>query len=476
MRPRYTFKRTADAIGALRLAKELERREGWSRDRLEAYQRERLGALVRHAVDRSAFYRERFAGLDARGEIDLQALPALDKATMMENFDRLVTDDRLRLAEIERHLASLESDAYHLGEYRAMTTGGTTGRKGVFVFGRREWSHVLASGLRLFGYMGITPRLPRRWRICLIGAPSPLHMTNRMAATLRLPVHVSHPLPVTMPIPRLVEELNAFQPELVSVFPSVASLLAEEQLAGRLRIAPSVVSTTSEVRTREMEERIRGAWCVEPFDAYGITEAGAAAADCDRHKGFHFSEDLSILEVVDEENRPVPAGTPGAKYLLTNLFNYTQPLIRYEMSDIFTLSPEPCPCGRPFRLVSAIEGRSDDILRLPGPAGEVAVHPLNLRSPMAAIAEVRQYQIVHDPSLLEVRVLAREGISRNDVSARIGQALRENITALDASPPEIRVEFVDDFERDAAMGKFKIVQARDNGPAKVAAGRPPVGA
>lgn len=459
MRGSYTFKRMADAAGALKLAKELERREGWSRDELEAHQRERLGALVRHAVARSPFYRERYAGLDTHGDVDLQALPTLDKATMMGNFDRLVTDDRLRLADVERHLAGLESDAYYLDGYRAMTTGGTTGRKGVFVFGRSEWSTVLATTMRWLGYMGVKPRLPR-WKICPVGAPSPLHMTNRMAATMRIPVHVVRPLPVTMPIPRLVEELNAFQPEFVNAFPSVASLLAEEQLAGRLHIAPSVVSTTSEVRTREMGERIKRGWGVDPFDGYGVTEAGTIAAQCERRQGFHFSEDLSILEVIGEDDRPVPAGTPGAKYFLTNLFNYTQPLIRYEMSDIFTLSPEPCGCGRPFQLVRAIEGRSDDILRLPGRAGEVAVHPLNLRSPMAAIADVRQYQIVHEPSLLEVRVLAREGIARGELSEKIGKALSEKIAALDASPPEIRVEFVDDFERDAAMGKFKIVVAR----------------
>ena len=68
--------------------------------------------------------------------MELSALPVLTKAEMMERFDELVTDPRLRLRELLDHLETVGDDALYLGEYRAMTTSGSSGRKGVFVYDR----------------------------------------------------------------------------------------------------------------------------------------------------------------------------------------------------------------------------------------------------------------------------------------------------------------------------------------------------
>ena len=60
----YQTKRIADMAGAMRLARELIGHDHWSADELAAFQRRRLGEVVRHAVASSRFYRERYAGLD----------------------------------------------------------------------------------------------------------------------------------------------------------------------------------------------------------------------------------------------------------------------------------------------------------------------------------------------------------------------------------------------------------------------------
>ena len=62
----------------------------------------------------------------------------------------------------------------------------------------------------------------------------------------------------------------------------------------------------------------------------------------------HVRDDLVIVEVVDEDMRPVRAGMPGHRVLLTNLVNLTQPLIRYEVTDMLCRSEETCTCGRRF--------------------------------------------------------------------------------------------------------------------------------
>ncbi len=105
-------------------------------------------------------------------------------------------------------------------------------------------------------------------------------MTRPVSATSSIGVHRVLSLPVTLPIERLVEVLNRFQPEFMNVYPSVAMRLAEEQLAGRLHLSLANMSTSSEMRTPEMTERIVEAFAVRPFDFYGTTE-GLWGCECE---------------------------------------------------------------------------------------------------------------------------------------------------------------------------------------------------
>jgi phenylacetate-coenzyme A ligase PaaK-like adenylate-forming protein len=123
-------RRFADIAGALRSARELIAHDRWTAEELAAHQRRRLERLVRHATASSRFYRERYAGLDPGDPVELRRLPAIDKATVMERFDDLVCDQRLTLGAVEAHLDGLTRDELLLGRYRAMATGGSTGRKG----------------------------------------------------------------------------------------------------------------------------------------------------------------------------------------------------------------------------------------------------------------------------------------------------------------------------------------------------------
>ena len=239
----YQRKRLVDVAHGLKLSKALAEQERWPRDRLVEHQRRRVDGLVRHAMERSPFYRERFAGLVGDGPVELSALPILDKATMMERFDDLVTDRRLRRDELLRDLETLDRDALHFGEYRVMATSGSSGAKGLFVYDRPGWAGIAAMFFPRHGELaGLRPRLPRV-RLALLGGGAPTHMSARGAATLKIGVHRLLALPVTAPLPQIVEALNDFQPQFLSSYPSLTTLLAEEQLRGRLQIAPTGMST-----------------------------------------------------------------------------------------------------------------------------------------------------------------------------------------------------------------------------------------
>jgi phenylacetate-CoA ligase len=332
MRLGYNVKRFQDVGRALLIRGRLIARDRWTRQELSEFQDRQLKSLVSHAIGHSSFYHELYSRIDAGKGVLLKDLPIINKAIMMENFDRFVTDPRLKLADLQTHVREITRDEYYLGEYRVFTTSGSSGQKGVFVSNRREWSTALAGFFRCAGFMGLSPRFPNRWRVASVGGDSPMHVTYRMAVSTDIGINKNLRLQATAGIQDLVRSLNAFQPDVLVAYSSMAGLLALEQLEGRLDIRPQVVSTMAEVRTGDMDRKIREAWGVIPFDNYGMTEAGIVfGTDCPYHCGIHIFEDLFIVEVVDENNRPVPDGSPGHKLLITNLFNYTQPLIRYEV-------------------------------------------------------------------------------------------------------------------------------------------------
>jgi phenylacetate-CoA ligase len=453
-------RRLGDAAGAMHHYRHLTS-AGTPREELLALQQRRLVATARHAAAASPLYRELYAGIELAEDLDVRALPVVTKAMLMERFDEWVSDPRLRLSEVEAHLERLRDDELYLGTYRCMPTGGTTGRKGVFVYDRDEWRRCLTAFPRWSELTGLRPRLPRRARLANVGATSPLHMSARFSLSIDLGLYAGCRLDARTPLRELVAALNEHRPEYFVVYASMASLLAVEQLEGRLHIAPRVVCTLAEVRTEEMTANIRAAWGVEPFDLYATTE-GFYGGDCKHHQGMHVFEDLGLMESVDERGDPVPDGVPGAKLLVTSFIKRTQPLLRYEISDMAALTAAPCPCGRPLARIVSIQGRSDDILHMAGTDGRtVAVHPLTLRSPMAGIGELRQYKVIHDDDGLHVLVALRDAAPADEVSRRIDAALRLKLLAAGVADPRLDVSIVAELPREQGhSAKFKLIESR----------------
>ena len=163
------FEKLQTGLGALAESRRLTSHDQWTTAQLARYGHERLLALLTHARTHSPFYRDRLAGVRLGPDLELASLPTLDKATMLESFDELMTDRRLHLAELERHLTEAQGDPLYLGDYRIMATGGTTGRRGLFAYSRRDWREVIGGTIRwTTGFLGLAPRLPRRRRIAAI--------------------------------------------------------------------------------------------------------------------------------------------------------------------------------------------------------------------------------------------------------------------------------------------------------------------
>jgi putative adenylate-forming enzyme len=457
---RYHQRRVADTAAALRLARTQTAREQGPRAQLADYQQQRLEAVVRHAAIHSPFYRRRLAetGALGNGPVQLQRLPVLNKSVLMEHFDELVCDPRLRRDQLLEWAGQLTGDQLYLDRYRIMLTSGSSGRPGLFVYDPAGWRSTCAQLLRISSWAGLRPSLPRQ-RLALLGGAAPSHISRQGAATLAVGLHRVLSLPVTLPLAQLVQALNQFQPTYLHAYPSVAMWLADEQQAGRLRLSPQMMVTIAELRTPVMTQRLTDAFGVHPFDAYGCTE-GLWGAECEHHQGIHLFEDRTLVENVDADGQPVPAGQPGARLLVTNLHNLVQPLLRLEVTDLVTLDPDPCRCGRSLVRAAAIHGRSDDILSLPARDGSrVSVHPLQFAL-LTRDPQVREFQVVQDGPALRIRIVPSHAATASDdpLETRLGQAVTRQLQGLGVHDPQISVERRQQLPRSAG-GKLKLVIA-----------------
>ena len=150
------------------------------------------------------------------------------------------------------------------------------------------------------------------------------------------------------------------------------------------------------------------------------------------------------MELVGDDHRPVPPGTPSSRVLVTALANRIQPLIRYELADSFVQQPAASAHGY---LRARVNGRSDDAFRY----GGVTVHPVVVRSVLVRTPEVVEYQVRQTRTGIDVDAVAGPALDEDDLRVRLTEALAG--AGLDT--PRVGVRPVRHLERNAATGKLR---------------------
>ncbi len=248
---------------------------------------------------------------------------------------------------------------------------------------------------------------------------------------------------VNAPESDIIKQLNDFQPSMLSGYPSNLALLADFE---ELSIRPDVVITGGELLTDDVRGKLERRFGCYVQTHYSCTEGGEIACECEE-KHLHINEDWVIVEPVDSDHNPVPYGEMSDKVLLTNLSNYIQPFIRYELTDRVIVHHEKCKCGR-NTLWLEIEGRTDDILVF---ENGVRIAPMSLYKVLEEVKSIRRFQLVQRASdRVELRITSDdpEGAfdrAKRDLQEFFGnKGLNVEIVPSDLSP-----------QADKTSGKFK---------------------
>jgi phenylacetate-coenzyme A ligase PaaK-like adenylate-forming protein len=346
-----------------------------TRAELEALKLQKFHALVRHACAHAPYYanivRER--GIDTNTCVPGD-FPLLTKSLLMANFDAIVTDRRLTREVVADFLTRSTDPTERLfNEITVLHTSGTSGEVGYFLYAPADLARMNLRGFRDRQSRTRLPRRKKRFRrvrIAFYGATgghyAGVTSVTRLRRGLKSLFLKVGTFEVNTPLPAVIEQLNEFEPDLLVGYTTALKMLAGEQRGGRLSIAPIAVLATGEMVTKAdltlLSESFGGA---SASSIYACTEhmfLGASNPDgetmtlLDEDLTFEFHQDHSVI---------------------TNLFNYTMPLIRYRMSDI--LRPVSAPDARHI-VVASLVGRSERMPTFVNSAGTpdfISPHTIN---------------------------------------------------------------------------------------------------
>lgn len=445
----------------------LERVAELPREAIERLQRKRLEELVAHAREHSEFYREKYTGV-AEADFRLEDLPTTNKAEVMDNFDRVVTVPDVRRSDVEAFFAEPENlGKLYLDKYALSHTSGSQGQPLLIVQARENLELLFA----LQASRGNHERLGLGEVAKHFGEPARL-----AAVTLKPGFYPSASafeympegaeqfielLQVSSVDEDMIEQLAEFRPTHLTSYASILHELARQVESGRLTLMPDLkqvvnISERLMPQTREHYQEIFGA---PVLDDYGMGECMFLTNGCPMSGGMHVNADWAILEVVDEENRPVPAGGKGAKVLVTNLANRVQPFIRYEVGDLVTMATEECECGSNLPLIAQIGGRDSDMFYVELDGEKKPIPPVVFEHALMQLFDAREFQIVQEENArFRVRVEPLPSVNFNIERARgaIDQQLQEYQLA---GKLQFEVEVVERLEGDGEQ-KFKRIVSK----------------
>lgn len=377
----------------------------WSREKIRTTQKKRLDALLKYARERSPFYKELYA--DMGDDYSLTDIPAVSKPELMARFDDVLTDQNIAMERIDAFTRDLDNIGRMIdGKYLIFKTSGSTGNPAVVLYDKRniDVSSAIAA-FRTFARKEDFRRFMKHGKKTAgVFADYGFYLACGMSRYLQLKMprqRTKITVDVNAPEEEIIKQLNAFQPAMLSGYPSNLALLADFE---ELNINPDVVITGGELLTDEIRRKLTDKFGCYVQTHYSCTEGGEIACECEeRH--LHVNEDWVIVEPVDADNNPVPFGEMSDKVLITNLSNYIQPFIRYEVTDRVIVHNEKCKCGR-TTLWLEIEGRTDDILEFDN---GVRVAPMSLYKVLEEVKTIRRFQLVQRASdRVELRMISDE--------------------------------------------------------------------
>lgn len=374
-----------------------------SQKEIKKIQYKRLKHLVNYSKNNSSYFKKMYDGIGKN--FKLEQLPTTNKIEMMKNFDCWVTDTSINMKRIEEFTSNIENIGRMIDDkYLIFKTSGSTGNPAIVLYDKKNIDVASAvAAFRTFARKeDFKAFMKNGKRTAGVFANYGFYLACGMSRYLQLKMPRKKnkiTIDVNAKEEQIIKELNEFNPSMLSGYPSNLALLSSFE---ELTIKPDVVITGGELLTDEIRKKLTDKFNCYVQTHYSCTEVGEIACECSE-KHLHINEDWVIVEPVDKNNNRVGYGVRSDKVLITNLSNYIQPIIRYELMDRIIVHNEKCKCGRSSCWLE-IEGRTDDILEF---ENGVLIAPMSFYKILEEIKEIVRFQLIQKShQKLELRIVS----------------------------------------------------------------------
>lgn len=421
----------------LDVLRKLEKSQWLSPSELERIQLKKLRALVKHAYENVPLYHETFRKVKLK-PADISSLEDIQKIPITTKDDLINNSPNKTVAR-----------NYDVQKLRKGQTGGSTGKPLSFFFDKRCFHHRMAAFQRFASWFGFYPGVKHAlfWRPYYLSSPK---IASTLEAVMKRRLEF-HPHKITkQALHEQVRKLKRFKPRILIGYTSLLLLLANFLKQEDIKdINPTAIVTQAETLFESQKKVIESAFNCPVFNHYGLVEVGGIAQQCDQHSYLHINAEGRIVEFL-RRGENVSFGEKG-EMVVTDLYNYAMPFIRYNTDDVGLLTDDSCTCGRGLPLIKEVVGRADDLIVAKD--GEVVSWTFFYFAPhLFKNGEwVQQYQIVQ-PSRekLVIKIVKAAEPKEEHI-----QYLKSNIRKY-LGDMQIEIEFVESIPLSPS-GKFRFV-------------------
>lgn len=325
----------------IRHYKNLKRSQYYSEDHLRSIQLAKLNKLICHARSTVPYYSNLPHGpLDSLENI--QQIPMIEKQSIRGNEEKFY------------------SSAPGFGS-RYKTSGGSTGAPVTIRKNSSGMAKELAATWRGCSWAGVDigDKQARFW-----GVPH-TRVARLKAKLIDFIAHRVRFSAFSFSDENLKEYANRLDKEKPSYYYGYTSMIRRfaeylEETSPNHGFRPKAIITTAEVLRKEDREIIERVFGCKVFNEYGCGEIGTIAHEC-QHGSLHINAENILVEVLDEFGNWCSNGVAG-ELVVTDLTNYSMPLIRYRLKDFSALSGSSCSCGIKLPSLKEIYGREYNYL------------------------------------------------------------------------------------------------------------------
>lgn len=430
----------------------LKRNEKKSVNQMKDIQEKKLRRLLSYAWEHSDYYRRTFtdAGITANqlSTLPLSAFPTINKKILMEHFDELITVADVKQEELRSFDAEESMGQKTFRNYHMVHSSGSTGKPGYFIYDETAWNQMLLGIIRgaLWGMsmLQILKLLIRKPRIIYIAATDGRYGGAMAVGDGTRGVGAEQIyLDINTPLSQWVDSIRSFRPNIIIGYPSAIKVLGELVEKGEIEMDVVRVISCGEPLNPGLRRFLEKIFHADVINIYGASESLALGVETGREDGLLLFDDLNVIEV-----------EKGRMYL-TSLYNFAQPLIRYEITDHLVLK-EPLE-GSPFGRAEILLGRDEDMLWFEdGNGNRDFLHPLAVEG--FCVEGLRDYQFRKiDCSAFEMLAEVPEKEKRPMVRKEMLNQMEKILKEKKLMYVQFYVRFVKEIMPDSRTGKKPLI-------------------